>query len=1101
MRAAGRRNRIGTSRHWIVAPQHTLREFQPTIARMMHRCLIAISMFVAAVAAASGAERQPRYAAMLVNGQRIQGDKLHDWHDKSAQPRLDGQPLLEPSNPVRWLRDRSLRLAELPAAYVELHGGDRFPGQVIAYRTGQEEPFRAEPPHFVVRAAIKFEPPENKPVSDIRITASSVRRIVWQRRGRLPYQPGTAFYRDGRQVSFRAVRITGEQVHLLLTDGDRRIPWGDLAEIHFPQPDQWNAMYDDLAILCPTLDTRLIQFETTGGLIATTSLARFVPRFEGNSADADRWVHAIQPAWSLDLLWIPCREIAYRRTWLPREVPLTRVAEAAVKSLALAGLSRKVEVNRNELGGPLRNKSQEFGWGMGVHSRSELVFDLPAGVRSIRTQVCLDRDAGKGGCIRARLFANETKGAPLWESPILVGSETVADTGNLPLAGLASGQKQLVLQIDAVEQNRPAGADPLDIRDHANWCEPLLELDPAVVQAELDKRLRHRFAAWKDWTPRFIGTKDSTEAGLELTIHRNERLPPPGAFHTAIQVKAKPLAMSRTITIGPQDKWLLIAATRPLSRGQEPKLEVRIGGEPVAELVVPQRHDDVDENRPLAISLASYRKDPPQSIEVEIRQLAAADSAPVEYRLIQTAAQLPTLHQLFEDADSAVLARPATAAKTQLIDDERHYGSHALKVTAGGKSRLEFPFAIPIRERPGWGENRFIRFAIRKKGGGRLSLGLETPGPRTTQPVYDAGKGEPVFAGATRVWGEALPEQWIVITRDLFADFGAIDLTAIELGCPDGEFALFDHIYLARAPQDLDRIAAAPSPQLTNAKARQDLARPIIERAQPATVRIEFADGRQAAGVIISDQGEILTAGHAVIGPNRDARVTLHDGTTRPAKTLGVAREFDIGLLKIDAPGTYPRLDPHAPAELPHNQLYIAMLLKRSAAEFERSEGEVVDLRRVFRSTVWTDLEPPDWLAGGPLIDRDSRVVGIQTRVSRFGGVMCTRFQDAWQHIPRLRNSEVFGPSQAGAEPLLGFTGLPVAEGYKLSDVAAGGPAAKAALQAGDIVVRIDGKPIVGDEDLQAALSEKDAGQEVLVDYTRGGAAMQAKLTLAPREP
>jgi hypothetical protein len=70
-------------------------------------------------------------------------------------------------------------------------------------------------------------------------------------------------------------------------------------------------------------------------------------------------------------------------------------------------------------------------------------------------------------------------------------------------------------------------------------------------------------------------------------------------------------------------------------------------------------------------------------------------------------------------------------------------------------------------------------------------------------------------------------------------------------------------------------------------------------------VLLEFPDGRSAAGVLIQEQGEILTAGHVVIGPGQPARVRLANGTELAAKTLGVAREFDLGLL--DQPTARPQ--------------------------------------------------------------------------------------------------------------------------------------------------------------------------------------------------
>ena len=51
-----------------------------------------------------------------------------------------------------------------------------------------------------------------------------------------------------------------------------------------------------------------------------------------------------------------------------------------------------------------------------------------------------------------------------------------------------------------------------------------------------------------------------------------------------------------------------------------------------------------------------------------------------------------------------------------------------------------------------------------------------------------------------------LPEGWVLVTRDLFTDFGEFTLTGIALSPIDGEFALFDHIYLAQKQSDLYKL-------------------------------------------------------------------------------------------------------------------------------------------------------------------------------------------------------------------------------------------------------------------------------------------------------
>jgi S1-C subfamily serine protease len=992
-------------------------------------------------------------------------------------------------------------LADVPPAYIEMHSGDRFPGVAIDYKNGQETPFDPLPPHLVVRSAQKFEPPENKPITEIRVALPFVRRIVWQRRGRQLYQPGTVFYRDGRSLAFRAVRFGAGQLHLLLSDGEnRRLAWTDLAELHLPAVDSWAAHWDEVALVCPTIETRLFQVETTAGLVATASLARFVPRFEGNSAEPDRWVHGIQPAWSLDILWVPCREMVSRRGWLPREVPLSRITPRPPAETTAGEPLSRAEINRNTHGGPLRSQSQEFGWGLGVHGRSELAFDLPVGVRSLRVQVGIDREAGRGGCLRARVFAGPAMGNPLWQSPLLVGSESVADSGVLALAG-PPDQSQLVLQIDPAEKDRPAGADPLDIRDHANWCDPLLELDPVAVQAQFDQRLGRRFYAWRDWTVAWPGAATLAGAGIEVASLRNTYLPLPGFFHAGVSVQKKPLVLTRQITVGQRDEWLVISATRNDRRAREPTLLVRIGGETAAELLVPPSQENPGENRPLAISLAGYQRTPPAVIDVEIRQLPQDEKSLIEYRAITTAAQLPTLYRAFEEqADLSAVDAAAPGAAT-VVDDDRYHGSRAIRITPGGQFRLPLDGPVRIRERPAWGEYRFVRFAVKKPKGGRVAIGFETGEARATPARYDLGKGEPSFGGATRIWQDNPPKDWVVMTRDLFADFGQLDVQAILVGAIDGEPALVDHIYLARGHVDFESIPAAPSPEATNEKARDALVRPIIERARQATVRIEMPDGRLAAGAIILEEGEVLTAGHVACRPGELVRVTLSDGTTLRAKTLGVDRKYDLALLAIERRDKYKRLEYFIPPTLPQDKVYVALVLPQPYAEFSPAIGETVALRRVLPGAVWTDLDVPDWLAGGPLLDRDGKLIGIQTSKSPFGGVNCSRLAHAEDRWKDLRKGQVLGTWPPGSEPVLGLTGAAATGGWLISVVADPSPAAKAGLQVGDIVQRFDGQPLVISDDLTALLSQRDPGQEVTLDLTRAGKPMQLKMKLAPRVP
>ncbi len=72
---------------------------------------------------------------------------------------------------------------------------------------------------------------------------------------------------------------------------------------------------------------------------------------------------------------------------------------------------------------------------------------------------------------------------------------------------------------------------------------------------------------------------------------------------------------------------------------------------------------------------------------------------------------------------------------------------------------------------------------------------------------YFAGAAGQIDAGvAANRLSDRIPEQWTIVTRDLYQDTnGGGDITGITLSSPDGERAMFDHIYLGRTAQDFDR--------------------------------------------------------------------------------------------------------------------------------------------------------------------------------------------------------------------------------------------------------------------------------------------------------
>jgi hypothetical protein len=132
-----------------------------------------------------------------------------------------------------------------------------------------------------------------------------------------------------------------------------------------------------------------------------------------------------------------------------------------------------------------------------------------------------------------------------------------------------------------------------------------------------------------------------------------------------------------------------------------------------------------------------------------------------------------------------------------------------------------------IREKPETGEYRFLRLAWKKVGGTQIGLQLhrsENAGAKLPGEIwvrYHVGPEETFIDGsASKRIGDKLPTEWTVVTLDLFADYGEFTLSGFSPTPLDGDYGLFDHVYLARELKDFDELEKAKTPRTATAPKR-----------------------------------------------------------------------------------------------------------------------------------------------------------------------------------------------------------------------------------------------------------------------------------------
>ncbi len=292
-----------------------------------------------------------------------------------------------------------------------------------------------------------------------------------------------------------------------------------------------------------------------------------------------------------------------------------------------------------------------------------------------------------------------------------------------------------------------------------------------------------------------------------------------------------------------------------------------------------------------------------------------------------------------------------------------------------------------------------------------------------------------------------------------------------------------------------------------------------VEAAKDSVVKIDvrkkdkqqkLAMAGSGSGFLFSTDGFVFTNSHVVHGAE-DIRLTFADGTDYPATLVGEDPDSDLALLQTPATG-HPAARLGDSAALQIGQLVIA-IGNPYGFQHTVTSGVVSALGRTLRTEtgrlidniVQTDAALNPGNSGGPLIDADGQVVGVNTATIRGAQGLCfaisintaTAILPALLREGRVRRGYLgLSTQQVDLHPrVVSFHQLPTRQALFVVGVEAGSPAEAAGLREGDFVIAFADQPVASSDDLFRLLTQEKIGAFQFLTVLRNQQKVELRIT------
>ena len=282
------------------------------------------------------------------------------------------------------------------------------------------------------------------------------------------------------------------------------------------------------------------------------------------------------------------------------------------------------------------------------------------------------------------------------------------------------------------------------------------------------------------------------------------------------------------------------------------------------------------------------------------------------------------------------------------------------------------------------------------------------------------------------------------------------------------------------------------------------------ERAGKSTVLVDARRKFPASGIAFS-KDLILTADH-VVEREEDIKVILADGAEVTARLAGRDPGTDLAVLKLDRPEATPAEVSKTPARVGQ---FVLAIGRPSTNGIESSFGTVNSIGGPVRTGrgsmleryIKTDVVSYPGFSGGPLVNGDGTIFGINTSGFGNGGAITIPADIAWKIAETLAK---YGKIKRG---YLGIRSQTVeisadarkslkreqGTGLLLVGLEADSPAGKGGLIVGDILVGVAGETVSHQDDLFVRLSGDVVGRSVAINVLRGGKLESVNVEIGER--